>query len=119
MAMSRTLLSAAVLLLLSSAADAQGRAIVAAGPSDLLRAPIAVDTVRRRIQPTHWKEGAAVGGLVGGIGLALVVSALCRYSDAAGSGCAGAVPAGFLVGGIAGGVSGALIGGQFPKKADP
>ena len=75
------------------------------------------DTVPREIRPTHWKEGALIGGLSLGVGVALLADALCRSSDTGGS-CGGATIGGFLLGGVIGGVSGALVGGQFPKGPD-
>jgi len=79
---------------------------------------LALDSVPREIRPTHWKEGALVGGLSLGLGLALLADGFCRSSDSGGS-CGGATTAGFLLGGVLGGVIGALIGGQFPKDPDP
>jgi hypothetical protein len=90
------------------------RGVVARGP---LRQSLAVDSVRREIRPTHWKNGALIGGVVTGLGLLLLVDGFCRGSD---SECAGGpVPQALLVGGVIGGLFGALIGGQFPKAEDP
>ncbi|HJR15876.1 MAG TPA: hypothetical protein VJ808_03400 [Gemmatimonadales bacterium] len=76
------------------------------------------DTVSGEIRPTHWKEGAVIGGLSVGVGLALVGGALCRSSDNVRS-CGGATVGGFLLGGVIGGIAGALIGGQFHKGPEP
>ncbi len=89
--------------------------VAARGP---LRQPLALDSVWRSVPPTHWKEGALIGGVSAGLGLALFASAFCRDSDNGGD-CGGAFSAGFLVGGVAGGLLGALIGGQVPKADDP
>jgi hypothetical protein len=79
--------------------------------------PLAPDSVPPEIRPTHWKEGALIGGLSLGLGMALLADGLCHSSDSAGS-CGGAMTAGFLLGGVLGGMVGALIGGQFPKAPD-
>jgi hypothetical protein len=85
-------------------------------PWDLGR-PLAADSVPRDIPPTHWKEGAIIGGLSVGLGLAVLADGLCS-SDSGGS-CGGAAIGGFLLGGLMGGVTGALVGGQFPKEQEP
>ena len=89
--------------------------VVARGP---LQQPPALDSLRREIRPTHWKEGALVGGLVTGLSLGLLVDGLCRQYEGTGE-CAGALTGGFVVGAVIGGVTGALVGGQFPKRKDP
>ncbi len=89
----------------------------AAAPGPL-RQSLVFDSVRREIRPTHWKEGALIGGVTVGLGLGLLVDALCRNSDTAGEWEAHS-PAGFYLGGLAGGVVGALIGSLFPKVEDP
>ena len=78
---------------------------------------LALDSVPRDIRPTHWKEGALIGGLSLGVGLAFLVDGLCRSSDS--GDCGGATTGGFLLGGVIGGVIGALIGGQIPKDPGP
>jgi hypothetical protein len=88
--------------------------VVARGP---LRRSLTLDSVRRDIRPTHWKKGALIGGVVTGLGLALLVDGFCRDSDTDCQG--GAVPMALLAGGVFGGLVGALIGGQFPKAEDP
>jgi hypothetical protein len=112
-----------VLLALTTSAAAQSEArLIGPGPSRHLREvtihplepALAVDSVRR-IPPTHWKEGALIGGLAAGLALGLWVDAWCRNSEISQS-CAGVFPAGFLLGGVMGGVVGALIGGQIPKE---
>ena len=80
--------------------------------------PLALDSVPREIRPTHWKEGALIGGLSVGLGLAFLADGLCRSSDSGGS-CGGAATVGFVVGGVIGGLIGALVGGQFPKEPEP
>jgi hypothetical protein len=91
--------------------SSQVRAAAFVGP---LRQVFSVDTVERQIRPTHWKEGAVVGGVTTGLGLALLIDGLCS-SDSGGN-CASAVVLGLVGGGAVGGVVGALIGGQFPKR---
>jgi len=80
------------------------------------RHAISVDSVRRHIRPTHWKEGALVGGIVTGLGVALLINGLCS-SDSGGN-CGNAVVVGLMGGGAVGGIVGALIGGQFPKAEE-
>jgi hypothetical protein len=115
-----------LLLALPVAAAAQGAPariagpapsqLLAAGPRGPLRQPLATDSVRPRIRPTHWKEGGLVGGVAVGIGFALWIDAFCRSSDS-GTDCGGASTAGFLLGGVLGGLTGMLIGGQIPKDS--
>jgi hypothetical protein len=93
--------------------SSQARAAAPLGP---LRQVSSVDTVERQIRPTHWKEGALVGGVVTGLGLALLIDGLCS-SDSGGN-CVNAVVVGLVGGGAVGGVVGALIGGQFPKREE-
>jgi hypothetical protein len=88
------------------------------GARGLLEPSFTLDSVRRTIRPTYWKEGALIGGVVTGAGLAFLVNGLCRSSDTSDD-CGGALTAGFLVGGVLGGLAGALVGGQFPKAEDP
>lgn len=83
-----------------------------------LRQPFALDSVPREIRPTHWKEGALIGGVTVGLGVALLSHELCRSSDNGGD-CGGATIGGFLVGAVLGGFVGALVGGQFPKAEEP
>ena len=126
----RPMLQCALLLLLISRQEAvaQRSSPGIAGPVpiplilrlDAQRAiapPLAVDSIAE-IRPTYWKEGALIGGLPLGLGLAGLAGALCRSSDSGGS-CGGAAIGGFLLGGAIGGVIGALIGGQFPKAPEP
>lgn len=117
-----------LLLTLTTAATAQHTPpkVVGPGPSRLLaavpRGPLQQtfhpDSARRQIPPTRWKEGAFIGGVTAGLGLALWIDAWCRSSETAGD-CGGALTGGFLLGAVIGGVTGALIGGQFPKPDDP
>jgi len=72
------------------------------------------DSIERDIRPTHWKEGALVGGLVGAVGGILLGRFVCGLDESNRS-CTG-----YTVGGAVGGaallaITGALIGGQFPK----
>jgi len=68
-----------------------------------------------RIRPTYWQEGALIGGLAGGIGLAVLAGGLCAYSDDYGKDCTGTTLLGGVIGAGLGGIPGALIGGLFPK----
>ncbi|HKH82498.1 MAG TPA: hypothetical protein VKA25_02310 [Gemmatimonadales bacterium] len=61
-------------------------------------------------QPTHWKEGALAGALVGAVGGGLLSDAICEESETSCS----TVP-GILLGAALLAIPGALIGGQFPK----
>ena len=116
-------LSFLLLITITTAADAQyGTAELSGpGPSQLwgegARAPlqqsVTLDSVPRQISPTYWKEGALVGGVVTGLGLAVWVDAWCRGDD-----CGGPVTGGFVLGAVLGGLTGALVGGQFPKDED-
>ncbi|MDQ3428012.1 MAG: hypothetical protein M3477_09305, partial [Gemmatimonadota bacterium] len=76
---------------------------------------LALDSLRREIPPTHWKEGALLGGGALGLGFALLAAGFCGNSDV-GGGCGGAVTGGFVVGAGLGVIIGALVGGQFPKE---
>lgn len=117
-----------LLITMTSALSAQHASpgIPGPGPSPVLgvvaRGPLwrslPLDSVRREISPTHWKKGAVIGGLVTGLGLALLIDGFCRSSDAGGN-CGGALVGGFATGGVIGAVVGALIGGQVPKTDDP
>lgn len=91
----------------------QVRSVAFPGP---LRQGFRVDTVERKIRRTHWKEGALVGGVVTGLGLALLIDGLCN-SDS-GDNCTNAGVLGLVGGGAVGGIVGALIGGQFPKDEE-
>jgi hypothetical protein len=124
----RPLAQSALILLLAlpvaaAAQDAPARIagpaptqLLAGAPHGPLRQPLATDSVQPRIRPTHWKEGALVGGVVVGIGFALWFDAFCRSMEG-GSDCGGASTGGFLLGGVLGGLTGMLIGGQIPKDA--
>lgn len=102
----------------SSAGPVSNRLTIGLDAQWAMARSLALDTVPREIRPTHWKEGAFVGGLSLGLGLALLADGFCRSSDSGGS-CGGATTGGFLLGGVIGGVIGALIGGQFPKGSEP
>ncbi len=115
-----------LLMTLTTSAGAQQAPIGIAGPRPSqvlgvaargpLRQSVALDSVRREIRPTQWKKGAIIGGVVTGVGLALVMNGLCSPD----SNCEGSpVPGALLAGGVVGALVGALIGGQFPKGEDP
>jgi hypothetical protein len=101
---------------LAGPSPSQLRSVVARGP---LQQPFAPDSVRRQIRPTHWKEGALIGGLASGLGLAFLFDGLCRGLSDNVDDCGGTLTAGFVTGGVLGGLLGALIGGQFPKGDGP
>jgi hypothetical protein len=61
-----------------------------------------VDSTRRLIRPTYWKEGALIGGAVGGVAAGLWLYSQC------GKGCV-------LASGVLLAIPGAFIGGQFQK----
>jgi hypothetical protein len=117
-----------LLISLNTGAGAQHAptGIAGPGPSALLgaavrgplRQSLVPDSVWRDIQPTHWKEGALIGGVSVGLGMAILASGFCRSSDNGGD-CGGTFTLGLLAGGVLGGLVGALIGGQFPKAEDP
>jgi hypothetical protein len=90
-----------------------------AAPSPLAQASLrdTTDSIPRQIRPTHWKEGALIGGLALGATFALLAPGFCALGD--NSSCGGAAVAGFLGGAVIGGLIGALIGGQFPKEEKP
>jgi hypothetical protein len=73
------------------------------------------DTLRQKIPPTHWKAGAVIGGLTGGLGLALFAAGFCRYSENASQSCVGPVVGSLVIGATMGGTLGALIGGQISR----
>ena len=73
------------------------------------------DSVDRDIRPTHWKEGALVGGLIGATGGALLGAAICRNSEVADKSCGGTPVVSGLIVGLVLAIPGALIGGQIPK----
>lgn len=64
-----------------------------------------VDSARRHIRPTYWKEGGLIGGVVGGVGGGLWFHSLC------GKGCV--VASALLLA-----IPGTFIGGQF-RKPEP
>jgi tetrahydromethanopterin S-methyltransferase subunit D len=73
------------------------------------------DTVERQIQPTHWKEGALVGGVLGALGGALLGHAICTQSEQPEKNCTGTTVIGAVFSAAILAIPGALIGGQFPK----
>jgi hypothetical protein len=75
------------------------------------------DSVERDIRPTHWKEGALVGGLIGVAAGALLGAAICRNSENTTGDCTGSTVGGGLIVGLVLAIPGALIGGQIPKGA--
>ena len=79
------------------------------------RSLISPDTARTGIGPTHWKEGALIGGLAGAVGGGLLGTAVCGQSDEVGNSCTGTTVLAALGGALLMAIPGALIGGQFPK----
>jgi hypothetical protein len=76
------------------------------------------DTVRPKIRPTYWKEGALIGGALGGAGGALLGHGLCELSEEPRKNCTGSLFLGGVLGAALLAVPGALIGGQFPKQKE-
>lgn len=75
----------------------------------------AADTIRTRIRPTYWKEGAIVGGIAGAVGVGFLATAVCAMSDEVGKSCTGMTLLGGLLGAGLVAIPGALIGGLFAK----
>ncbi len=71
--------------------------------------------VQPRVPRTHWLEGGLVGGVALGIFGGLVGHALCTNSDVRQT-CTGPTLGSAVLGAGVGFVTGALIGGQFPKR---
>jgi tetrahydromethanopterin S-methyltransferase subunit D len=124
--MRAVLLLLAVILLGGSAAQAQAR-LSGPAPSILfnharsdprLQEPWVADTNVPTSHPTHWKEGALIGGILGAIGGALLGNAFCGAGDDTTSNCVAATVAGALGGAVLLGFPGALIGGAFPKHEE-
>jgi hypothetical protein len=92
--------------------------LLGAAPRGPLRQSLALDSVWRDIQPTHWKEGTLIGGVGVGLGMAILASGFCRSSDGGGN-CGDTFTAGLVAGGVLGALVGMFIGGQFPKVEDP
>lgn len=86
------------------------------GPRVTIHADPADTTVRA--QPTQWKRGLIIGGVIGTVGLGGFAYLLCEELDESGDSCFGTGLAGAALGAFTGGIIGALIGGQFPKKDD-
>ena len=78
------------------------------------------DSARLEIQPTYWKKGAAIGGVVGALSGLLLAHAVCGLSEEAGHGCPTSET--LLMAMVGGGsllaIPGALIGGQFAKPEE-
>jgi len=77
--------------------------------------PLARDSVK--IPPTHWEEGAIIGGVAVGIFGAVLGVGLCNFDEPCHN-SAVAAAAGLVLGGLVGVGVGAMIGGQFPKHPD-
>jgi len=86
------------------------------GPLDTIAPNDPADTLPRRIPPTHWKRGALIGGVTGGLGLGAFALGLCSISEDPNQSCFGPVLGTAAVGAVVGGTLGAIIGGQLPKK---
>jgi hypothetical protein len=75
------------------------------------------DTAATSPQPTHWKKGLVIGGVIGTVGLGGFVYALCEGLKETQESCVGPALGGAAIGAVIGGTVGALIGGQFPKRS--
>jgi hypothetical protein len=75
----------------------------------------AADTVRRRIRPTYWREGALVGGAVGALGGLLIARFICEQSEDWSRGCTGTTLAAVVATAVLLAVPGGLVGGQFSR----
>ena len=73
------------------------------------------DSLEGPAPPTHWKEGALVGGFIGAVGGTVLGFAICRNSEELGKNCAGSAVAGGLISAPVLAIPGPLIGGQMPK----
>jgi hypothetical protein len=104
----------------------QARALLAPNPSPLLWDRGRPDPVTRLTSPqvarpaseipaTYWKEGAAAGAVLLGLGAGVLASGLCNEAEGEDGSCGGRTIAGVLLGGAIGFGLGALIGGQFRK----
>ena len=84
-----------------------------AGPLRPRRLDQAPDSMPRRIQPTQWKKGAAIGAGVGGaIGL-LLGPALCSLAEPSGPSC---IAGSMVAWAVLGAIPGAFVGGQFRER---
>ena len=108
----------------ASTASAQQQAGMIQGPaaSVLFAGPRTIPADRPDTtaspQPTQWKRGLIIGGVIGAVGLGGFVFLLCEELDESGDSCLGPGLGGAALGAVTGGIIGALIGGQFPKKDD-
>jgi hypothetical protein len=91
----------------------------AKGPLQPLVLADTTDSIPRQVRPTHWKEGALIGGLALGAAVALLSAVVCSAGAEAETDCSGAPIAGFAIGVLPGAIAGALVGGQFPKPEEP
>lgn len=109
----------------ASTASSQEQAEVIRGPAASVlftgsRVTIQADTADTTAnpQPTQWKRGLIIGGVIGIVGLGGFVYLLCKELNESGDSCVGTGLGGAALGAFTGGIIGALIGGQFPKKDD-
>jgi hypothetical protein len=79
--------------------------------------PLALSGVPPSIRPTYWKEGAVIGGILGGALGVLAGGGLCGQSEEPNKHCAGSMILGGMVGALLLGIPGALVGGLFPKRS--
>jgi len=79
---------------------------------------LAADSQYRKIPPTHWQNGAIVGAAAMALLTFGFAHGLCRFEgDSQRNNCVGVALIAAPFGGVVGAGLGALIGGQFPKKA--
>jgi hypothetical protein len=89
--------------------------------STLLRTPLPPNRVTvtpdtGTVPPTHWAEGAVIGGVGLGAAFAFLTYELCHdLNESASTNCTSEALGGALLGAAIGFVVGGLVGGAFPK----